>query len=474
MPKEIPVCPGPPKQRGLEKAHRDYRISLLTPMFGGGVDTGCPDALFPIRPTAIRGQLQFWWRATIGSAYHDHKSLFDAHAAVWGKTETASPVEVEVRDVAVDSPRDCAHYEYQPPRNERPARFDLVWHEPFSIQLRKPWGTVSEPKQVVYALFPFQGKKPKRAMPGSSPEKSPAQYIPSGKFVLRLKFPKSIRRDVETAVWAWINFGGLGARTRRGCGSLFCAEIAPKSVDTLSTWFKSPAEPSADNILEWSTVPRSFLYHPVPGPALAIWNDVVGFLRYFRQHQGFARNLGRQPNRPGRSRYPEPETIRQIPNSGADRQVSGHQRLSYIPADAFPRAEFGLPIVFHFQGRGEPPGDPSGDDFTLYPEADAKGEPRDRMSSPLIIKPLALVDGTAVAVIMRLSAPQLTGVELRSGPTVVPLPPTTTVRGSRLASYRPPDGSWCSPLSGSKVGSALEAFLALACDTENGFLEATR
>ena len=38
---------------------QDYRIKLLTPLFGGGVEAGKPDPTLPIRGTSIRGQLQF-------------------------------------------------------------------------------------------------------------------------------------------------------------------------------------------------------------------------------------------------------------------------------------------------------------------------------------------------------------------------------------------------------------------------------
>src|SRR6185437_14498269 len=121
------------------------------------------------------------------------------------------------------------------------------------------------------------------------------------------------------------------------------------------------------------------------GPALDLWDWLVGLLRHFRQGGSFARNPG-QGQRPGRSRYPEPETVRQM--TGANRGLSGHQRLEQVQADAFPRAEFGLPMVFHFQGRGEPP------DTTLQPVVG--GEARERMASPLILKPLALADGQTV------------------------------------------------------------------------------
>ncbi len=49
-------------ERGDDHWHR-YRCTLVTPMYGGGVDAGKVDEDMPIRATAIRGQLRiFWWR----------------------------------------------------------------------------------------------------------------------------------------------------------------------------------------------------------------------------------------------------------------------------------------------------------------------------------------------------------------------------------------------------------------------------
>lgn len=45
---------------------------------------------------------------------------------------------------------------------------------------------------------------------------------------------QNLQEEIETAVWAWVNFGGIGARTRRGCGALFCDELAPASASDLA------------------------------------------------------------------------------------------------------------------------------------------------------------------------------------------------------------------------------------------------
>lgn len=455
-PIDIPACPGIPAVRSSGRQTREYPIRLVTPLFGGGVDASEPDPTLPIRGTSIRGQLQFWWRATRGASCSTRDALFRRHAEVWGTTEQASPVEVEVRDVQAAAPRPCARYEWNQQARKGQGGWRLSWEVPFRNTA------------LPYALFSFQGQLPPSSSRDAQPEELPAQFIENGSFTLRVRFPEVLRQEVETAIRAWVNLGGLGARTRRGCGSLFCRELVPKDFNDLQQWFRARAVSDSDVVREWPTLPRALLICTEQRPPLEAWDSVIALLRNFRQGVDFARNPGQQQNRPGRSRYPEPETIREIPGSGANRQLSGHQRLPHIPADAFPRAELGLPIVFHFQGRGEPPGRSDLPDLTLYPETGSDGKARERMASPLILKPLALANGQAVSLIMRLLTPRLTGVDLRQGDSSFSLPRTTVVQDGRLATYRD------SPLAGAASGSALDAFLALALDPSNGFQEVTR
>jgi CRISPR-associated protein Cmr1 len=418
---------------------RDYQISLITPLFGGGVEAGAPDETLPIRGTSIRGQLQFWWRATRGGEFGACADLFARHADVWGKTDKASPVEIEVREVPPALQKPCARYV---PGNGGKLR--LNWDKPFE----------GSDRVLPYALFPFQGKLSKD---WRTVEKAPAQFIEAASFTLRVRYPQALQRDVETAVRAWVSFGGLGARTRRGCGALVCKELAPKDINDLQRWFQTGSFPVTSSVRDWPTMPSSLLVGNKPEEPLLAWKTVLGLLQAFRQGVGTARNPGQQSNRPGRSRYPEPETLRRVTNTRSWQ----HLRLEHIPEDAFPRAEFGLPIVFHFQGQGEPP------DTELYPSRASDGEPRERMASPLVLKPLAMADGKAVPLILRLVTPPLTGVELKQGSRLLPFP-ATAVRDARLATYRD------SPLTGAASGSAIEAFLLHARKSNNGFREVTR
>ncbi len=124
---------------------------------------------------------------------------------------------------------------------------------------------------------------------------------------------------------------------------------------------------------------------------------MISHYSHFRQGKDFARNAG-SGSRPGRSRWPEAETIRQI----AKMRNPKHQPFPEHPTPAFPRAALGLPIITHFQnGHGER--DP--DDSELLPYFGR--ELQTRMASPLILKPLILSDAKkALPLIIRLGGPE--------------------------------------------------------------------
>lgn len=424
----IPVCPSRPIPAQAQQQR--YEIELITPLFGGGVVTRENDPAFPIRPTAIRGQLQFWWRATVGAACRTNAELRAAQSAVWGDTGCASRVQVHVEVSTVDPPRPCARFE-RDRKNNSIYGSTPQWQEP----LNKP--------ALPYALFPFQGQL---ARDRASIDVPPASCIHKARFQLTLSWQNDIdfARQLEPALWAWVHFGGLGSRTRRGCGSICCKRLMARDRDTLITTLR--AYRAQGPVRDWPTLADAFLVGPELNNALEAWNQVIALLRDFRQGVGIGRNPGEERRRPGRSRWPEPETIREITNE----RHSRHPRMAQIPNNAFPRAAFGLPIVFHFKDKGDPP------DTVLYPAAGPEG-PRERMASPLIIKPVALQNSRFAPIIVHLKSPTLPGVVLCEDKQQLSLPSPIVVSGAALVTY--PD----SPMAGrSSNGSAVEAFLAYA------------
>jgi CRISPR-associated protein Cmr1 len=438
---KLPACPGVPVAP-LPSNQRDYDIEIITPLFGGGVSAGVNDADFPIRPTSVRGQLQFWWRATVGAQYETKEQLRAAQSALWGDTSKASSVRIRVQQVRADAAMPCA-------------RFDRDRDNPETFRSMPTWQTPFQNTALPYVLFPFQGQLNKNRL---EIDRNPASCIHKASFRLTISFDSKINfaTDVEPALWAWINFGGLGSRTRRGCGALLCRTMAPKDPQELSAaWHRYM--PQLFQVREWPTLGDNLFVrsHEQPGELIPVWNYIIEQFRHFRQGEKLGRNEGQHRNRPGRSRFPEPETIRNVTKM----RLGRHGRMHEVPNDGFPRAEFGLPIVFHFQERGDPA------DTVLYPGT-SSNEKAERMASPIVLKPLALQNGKAIPLILRLQTPALTAVDLRKGTESLPLPRTTSIRDPRLATYKN------SPLGRSSAGSAIEAFLAFA--QEQGFTKVTQ
>lgn len=381
-------------------------FKLITPMFGGGVEPREHDPLTPVRVTAIRGHLRFWWRATIGSRFATSEELASEEAKIWGDMDHKSAVVVCAHVIDCGKRAPCATF---PPGKKYP-NFTNGW--------------------PAYALFPFQG----------DPTTGAAYATSDLRFELTLSHPVNLEKDVETALSAWTLFGGLGARTRRGCGALSCNQFNPKTSKDVAAWLTRSQFP----LREWPTVPLHLQARPAEKDSLQAWGDGIARLREFRQGVEIGRNSGRMSNRPGRSRWPEPEAIRRA----TKKRSAKYQRLADMPNTHYPRAELGLPIIFHFNDHSDPP------DTELLPLY--KGKPSDRFASPLILKPLALADGSFCSILIKLQSSPPDHVRLRS---------CTSKQKIEEASVR--DGSLArdhaSPLfERSESGSALEAFLKFA------------
>ena len=97
-----------------------FHCKLVTPMYGGGVDAGEVDAAMPMRATAIRGQLRFWWRLITRNQYLENgrlnsKKQFEAERIIWGglgdeETLTASKVTLRLTPIKSSEVEECCAY----------------------------------------------------------------------------------------------------------------------------------------------------------------------------------------------------------------------------------------------------------------------------------------------------------------------------------------------------------------------------
>lgn len=428
-------------------------LKTVTPVFGGGVEAAeddqpaMNDPVTAIRSSSVRNHLRFWWRATAGASIENADELFEREEATWGSSNQASRVDVHIR--VTNSPE--------------PKPFD---------ELSRLGGF--DGRKLNYVLFPFQKNGPKPA----------AKWLGDTEFELSLRYPAALtfkasdddpeqtvdaETEVLTALRAWLAFGGIGARTRRGCGALAIADLSGAQVSDGKPLLPANADVAAVNawcgqllypnvarsseLRPWTTLSAFILAKEQPTDAVPAWKTSVDLYQFFRQGEELGRNPGRQRNRPGRSRWPEPESIREI----TGRRSHEHGRQEHIPTESFPRAELGLPIIFHFKDRGEP------SDTTLYPATNGE-KSGERMASPIVIKPLACLSGQCLPIIMPLRTPLLKEVVLQTSAGDRPFG-EASIRGKRMAG----EGEYkeTSPLGElSPDGSALIGFLKLAMEND--------
>lgn len=360
-----------------ETITRHYK--LITPLFGGGVETQKADPVTVIRGSSIRGHLRFWWRATRGGQWDGTlKSLREAEMAVWGtaaKPDSGGPSRVQI-----------AVHVCEEDKGNRVEAYGANYR-----------ATSAAPG---YASFPLnppredqrRGVDPKPVLGGVA-------------FRLILRFPRSIefgpgqlslRAEIEAALWAWETFGGIGGRTRRGFGALQLLESSHNntpvpiptfsSVDGVQAWVREQLQRHVIKSKWPAQVP-----HLEPASRVVVtslsWNDLIEKLRDFRQwrtnnNPGLPRR-DRQPADPGRNRWPEPDVIRKLTHRYS-RKTGYDQPIHPGGLDRFPRAAFGLPIIFHFRNDGAYAGEPL--DVTLQGDPAAKIE---RLASPLVLRPFA-------------------------------------------------------------------------------------
>ena len=325
-------------------------------MYGGGVDAGEVDCAMPIRPSALRGQLRFWWRL-LYSCNRPSTEVFEDECALWGgisaKRPQASQVTVRV---------DC----------EEATENQLV-----------------------------AGKRSNVPDYGLISNRNEPNLLKQGyNFQLTLEFHSEDRKaQVVNALRWWGAFGGVGARTRRGFGAVEVESADLRPVDSV----------------EVQRLGGRMALRPATN-ALRAWHDAVKLLKDFRQ----ARAPG-SGGKPGRSKWPEADTIRRLAANASARKGPSRKWAHdpVHPVDGvYPRAAFGLPIVFHFKDAGDPC------DNTL--ETAGSG---DRMASPLILRPY--FDGTGY----RPMALLLPGWEKRVGVAVE----LSKLPGSEAAAW-PDDG----------------------------------
>jgi CRISPR-associated protein Cmr1 len=333
------------------------KYKLITPLFGGGVKPRENDPSKLIRETSVRGQLRFWWRAMRGTGtIKEMKKCEDKIFGSGGENATQSKVLIHIK---VDKDGSSEKV------------FDTGGNNPKALD---KW------KKIAYAAFALQ--------PTNDDPKQKEIRV-GVEFTLEISFPQNLKDDIEAALWAWETFGGIGGRTRRGFGALALTEIdgAKANLPKVSEIERTIKEKLAERLSSCDTRTPHLSSQTLFKTVEKAWHDAIEKLRKFRQ---FRRDKETNVEKPqGKSQWSEPHAIRAI-----------HRNLQNEGLIKFPRAAFGLPIIFHFpQPKINLP------DYTLNLAE------YQRLASPLILKPIQCADG-AVALALLLDAPRATELPL--------------------------------------------------------------
>ena len=194
----------PPKISPTTKeAWQEICCELVTPMHGGGVRERESDDQLPVRVTAIRGQLRFWWRLLAQQKWNlSGQSLREAEFRLWGGIgEEATASLVFLRVQVQNKLQEASLSDYAKGLND-------------------PLG---------YVLF--TARKTKTGLPEMKLGKEGLRWMVQ--WCLSEKANETDKQQVlETLRW-WATLGGLGGRTRRGCGSFKAEGIKPVSTDEM-------------------------------------------------------------------------------------------------------------------------------------------------------------------------------------------------------------------------------------------------
>lgn len=374
-PKKPKEAPKPETINHLSSWH-SLTCELITPMYGGGVESAEVDKDMPIHVSGIRGSLRFWWRLL---AKHKWKlnDIPKAESELWGGVSRdgddgkAGKVLLKIAKQPKVTNQNLIEY--------------------------------NQLKGLRYALFPAYNEKDEK--------KKPHKLLKSNGITWQLQFAFIDISDIqekqviETLRW-WANFGGVGFRSRKGLGAIVVSEC---------TEFPEICQPlMADEVKQ---VGCQLVVHSQPY-STGILALEMGIQKYsdFRQGVGVGRNKAtKNSGKPaGRSYWSEPDAIRKITGTYLDlTEKKAHQRPTPIvknhkpvheAGEVFPRAVFGLPILYKFMNdeycdKKDPKDKNEKRQRIIAPD---KPEPAltevnlsggERLASPLIIRPRKSNDG---------------------------------------------------------------------------------
>ena len=187
-----------------------FNLRLATPAFLAGADQKKEDC--DLRPATLRGLLRWWWR-TMHAGHLDLDSLRGLETAVWGDSQSGSPVRIAVDSVNGEKPE------------QHPEQYNK--HDTQFRNLPRPERGQKVTQGLFYASYGMAEGKERDRWRWFRPAGSCWRVtltVRSGRFTtgagenIRLS-PDRLLGQATSALWLLTRFGGAGSRSRKGFGS---------------------------------------------------------------------------------------------------------------------------------------------------------------------------------------------------------------------------------------------------------------
>jgi len=264
----------------------ELQLKLLSPAFVAGAD----QRLAELRAASVKGLLRWWWRAACGDAGLRPKELLEREGRIFGvageRASWKSPFSCELVLKASGAkvikrgslgPRSSSFYEWH--KKGQTGRAQALHYVGYAV-VRIP--TKAEREEAL-AGKDQELLDPKTKKPFTTPVYIRPAYAEGTHFTLRLswqkrKLPNPERDELFRALSAWIVFGGLGSRSRKGFGAL--APVVP-IPDALVPFLGEMQERL--RVAAGATIPANLPAFPSLGSLVVLasfssqnWRDALG------------------------------------------------------------------------------------------------------------------------------------------------------------------------------------------------------
>jgi CRISPR-associated protein Cmr6 len=284
---------------GLPPSRKEFTttLELVTPAFLAGASQQPDDC--DLRSATLRGLLRWWWR-TMHAGFVDVATLRRMEALVWGDTKQGGAVRIELRRVKVTQP-------------QKYAKRSLADMGP--AEKKGDYGIPGlDPQKTTQGLW--------YASYGMDDKGKPRWYLdPGSSWECRLTVRGSVNGATENdlieqgiaALWLLCQYGGVGAKSRKGFGSLSATSLDGWSSDrcrTVASEFRSTqgaAAPHQDRLAGSPSIEQLLRETTARFDWPSIWGvlDQIGFAyqacakrfahRREKRALGLPRKIGRGP-----------------------------------------------------------------------------------------------------------------------------------------------------------------------------------